>query len=209
MAIQRKLKHVDGLKELDALLDSLVDPKFRGRALRNAGRKAMEPVKTTLESKLPIGDGDEESYKHYESYTGKKGYQSGDLRKGVKLRVSVNSDKDIKVSKSGSVSGKQKSELYTVVTFDNHLAKLANVLEHGRQKRVATTKNGKLFHYYGNKTDMVQRDIGTTAPKNFVSETFAQCETSMVDTFKQELIKSIEKQAKAYARKKKKDNAGT
>lgn len=199
MAIKRNLKHVDGLNELDAMLDSLIDPKFRARALRNAGRKAMKPVKATLESKLPVGGDDPDSYKHYESSYG-KGYQSGDLRKGVKLSVTVNTEKDIKVSKSGSVKDKQKAELYTNLTFKPHLIKLASILEHGRQKRVAKTKMGKVFHFYGHKTDMVMRDIGTTHPRNFVSETFAEHEAQIVERFKQDLTKSITRQAKAMAK---------
>ncbi|WP_347368023.1 hypothetical protein [Vibrio vulnificus] len=204
MAIQRKLKHVEGLDELDKMLDSLVDPKFRGRALRNAAKKTMRPVKETLESKLPDSGQEQHTYKHYESYTGKKGYKSGDLKKGVKLSITTNSDKKIKTSKSGKINGKQLSELHTVLTFDKHLIKLASILEHGRHNRLAKSRK-KVFYYYGNKTDAIQRDIGTTTPKNFVSETFAEHESQIVKTFAKELTKTIERQAKAYQRKLKKE----
>ncbi|ELA9841223.1 hypothetical protein V4F87_003265 [Vibrio parahaemolyticus] len=204
MAIQRKLKHVSGLDDVEKMLDALTDPKFRARALRNAAKKSMQPVKATLQSKLPSGGSDESSYAHYESYTGKKGYKPGDLRNGVKLAIKVNSDKDIKVSKSGKVKDNQRSELYSIVTFDSHVYKLASILENGRSKRVATTKNGKVFHYYGNPTDQVKRDIGTTEPRNFVSSTFAEHEHSITETFKDELTKSIAQQAKRMAKK----NAG-
>lgn len=204
MAIQRNLKHIAGLDEVDKLLDSLVDPKFRGRALRNAGRKAMKPVKETLESKLPVGGDEEDSYKHYQSSYG-TGYSPGDLRKGVKLQITTNSDKDIKVSKSGKIKDKQKSELYANVTFERHLLKLAGILENGRQKRVAKTRNGKVFHAWGKPTDATHRDIGTTAPRNFISETFAQHESSIVEEFKRELELSIKRQVKAYERKQKKN----
>ncbi|EJG0782045.1 hypothetical protein C2F72_RS01355 [Vibrio parahaemolyticus] len=204
MSIKRQLKHIQGLDDVEKMLDGLIDPKFRARAMRNAGRKALQPVKATLESKLPVGGGDEESYKHYESYTGKKGYKSGDLRKGVKIKIKSNSDKEIKVSKSGSVKSDQSAELFAQVTFENHLIKLASILENGRQKRVAKTRNGKVFHYYGKPTDNVQRDIGITAPRNFISETFAEHESKIVENFRDELIKSIQRQAKAYERKKNK-----
>ncbi|EHM6953368.1 hypothetical protein KGV31_002167 [Vibrio parahaemolyticus] len=200
MAIQRTLKHVDGLKELDAMLDSLIDPKFRARALRNAGRNAMRPVRASLESKLPEGKEDIDD-PHYESSYG-KGYKSGDLKKGVRLSVTVNTEKAIKVTKSGNVKDKQRAELYVNLGFKPHLIKLASILENGRQKRAAKTSMGKVFHYYGHKTDMVVRDIGTTAPKHFISSTFAEQESLIVERFKTDLTKSIQRQAKAMAKKK-------
>ncbi|WP_188013166.1 hypothetical protein [Photobacterium damselae] len=199
MAIQRTLKHVDGLKELDALLDSLTDEKFRKAALRNAGRKAMTPVKATLISKIPSSDNQEtpSSYKHYNDGNG---YQSGDLKQGVKLKVKVNTDKKIKLNKNGYAKDNQAGELFVDVTFDNKLYGLAAILEHGRSKREATTKRGNTFHVYGHKTDKVKRDIGTFEGKNFVSETFTEHESDIVNTFKKELTTSIAKQAKKMAK---------
>ncbi|EGR0698862.1 hypothetical protein EX461_24315 [Vibrio parahaemolyticus] len=109
------------------------------------------------------------------------------------------------MSKKGSVNKKQKSELYACVNFEKHLIKLASILENGRQKRVATARNGNVFHYYGKPTDKVKRDIGVTEPRNFLSETFTEHETLMLNTFKTELINSIAKQAKSYERKIKKE----
>ena len=204
MAIQRKYKHIDGLKELDEMLDALIDPKFRARALRAAARKSLQPVKATLESKLPAGGSAEDSYKHYESSKG-KGYKPGDLRKGVRIKIKINTDKNIKVSKSGKINDNQKSELYSNVTFDSHVYKLASILENGRTKRVATTGNGKVFHAWGNPTDQVKRDIGETAPRNFVSSTFAEHETDIAETFKKELTKSIIQQQKKYDKEQKRN----
>ncbi|EPN4965794.1 hypothetical protein BA746_00345 [Vibrio parahaemolyticus] len=197
MAIQRKLKNIQGLDSVEALLDGLTDAKFRERALRNAGRKAMEPVKETLKSKIPVGSSPKSSYRHYQGSSRKQGYTSGDLREGVKLRVNVNTRKKIKVGKGGRVKDNQASELFANVTFDNHVYGLAAILENGRQKRVAKTKNGKVFHAWGKPTDSTHRDIGTTEPKHFVSETYAEHESAIVERFKGELINSIEKQAKA------------
>ncbi|MGF1787097.1 hypothetical protein L4D00_14980 [Photobacterium swingsii] len=202
MASVRKLKTVTGLKEVDALLDSLVDPKFRKNALRAGAKKAMEPVKDTLISKIPDGAGtDDSSYAHYNDG---KGYQSGDLKRGVKLQIKINTDKDIKVKRNGHVKDDQQGELYANVTFKNDVYRLASVLENGRSKRLAKTRNGKVFHAWGNPTDMVQRDIGTTTGKNFVSETFTQHESDITNTFKKELITAIEKQAKKMAKAKSK-----
>ncbi|HDI3263897.1 TPA: hypothetical protein PMC50_002518 [Vibrio cholerae] len=197
MAIQSNKNQVTGLKEVEALLDSLVDPKFRAKALREAGRKAMTPVKQTLISNIPSSSSpDDSSYKHY----GEEGYSSGDLKQGVKLQVIVNSNKDVK-SKNTGLGGKQSAELITNLTFDKHLYKLAGILEHGRTKRIAKTRNGNVFHSYGKPTDSTQRDIGTFEGKHFVSKTFAQCEGKMVADFKRELIQSIQKQSKAMAKK--------
>ncbi|ELH4810069.1 hypothetical protein Q9X96_003102 [Vibrio vulnificus] len=200
MVIQRTLKHVDGLKELDAMLDSLIDPKFRARALRSAGRSAMKPVKATLVANLPSGQEDIDD-PNYESSYG-KGYKSGDLAKGIRLSVTVNTEKDIKVSKKGYIKDKQMAELFVNLGFRPHLIKLASILENGRQKRVAKTSMGKVFHYYGKRTDMVTRDIGTTRPYHMVSRTFAEHEAAIVERFKTDLTKSIKRQAKAMAKKK-------
>lgn len=193
MSINRDLKHVQGLKELDKLLDSLVDPKFRKAALRNAARKAMEPVKESLKSKIPNGDSDQSSYKYYKDG---KGYTSGDLKKGVKLRIKVNTDKKIKVKSNGYAKDGQQAELVADVTFDYKVYGLAKILENGRQRRVATTRNGKVFHAWGKPTDDVKRDIGTFEGKNFVSATYAEQEGLMVDRFKKELTTSIKKQVR-------------
>lgn len=200
MAVSRKLKHIKGLDDVEKLLDGLTDAKFRKNALRNAGRKAMAPVKETLKSKIPSGVSDDSSYKHYQGSSKKEGYTSGDLREGVKLKIAVNTDKKIRTDRNGYAKGNLASELFANVTFDNHVYKLASILENGRTKRTATTRNGKVFHYYGKRTDMVQRDIGTTAPKHFVASTFAECEGTMVQIFKRELIGSIEKQYKAMSK---------
>lgn len=196
MSLNRNLKHVKGLDKLDKMLDSLVDPKFRARALRNAGRKAMNPVKETLKSKIPAGNSDDSSYEHYQGSSKKQGYTSGDLREGVKIKMIVNTEKDIKTGSDGYAKDPMKAEMFANVTFDNHVYKLAAILENGRQRRVATTRNGKVFHSWGNPTDDVKRDIGEFKGKNFVAETYAEHESQMVSRFREDLIKSIRLQAK-------------
>jgi hypothetical protein len=202
MAVQKKLKYVQGLSELDAMLDSLIDPKFRARALRAAGKATLQPVEQVLKSKLPDGGKDHPSYKHY----GQDGYKSGDLKAGTKIALKVNTAKPIKTDKNGNVKKRQKSELYGIVTFQPKLVKLANILEHGRTKRIARTDDGNVFHYYGHKTDKTERDIGTTEPKNFISSTSTECESTMVETFKQNLFASVEKEVKRHERAMKRKN---
>ncbi|WP_270665450.1 MULTISPECIES: hypothetical protein, partial [unclassified Aeromonas] len=45
--------NISGLKELNDLLDSLTEPKFRGRALRNSAAASMESVKQEMINSLP------------------------------------------------------------------------------------------------------------------------------------------------------------
>ncbi|MBY8157102.1 hypothetical protein KW508_03625 [Vibrio fluvialis] len=180
------------------MLDSLVDPKFRARALRNAGRKAMQPVKESLQAKLPEGGKEEDSYKHY----GKDGYKPGDLKAGVIMRATVNSDKAIKTTRSGGIKDKQKSELTIEVTFKSPLYRLAMIMENGRKRSTAKTRDGKVFYAWGRPTDKTERDIGTFKGFHFVSQTFAEEESAIVDRFRKNLIKSIQVQAKKYSKRK-------
>lgn len=202
--MSRQMKHVKGLDALDKMLDSLTDPKFRKAALRSAGRKAMEPVKQALQAKImaDTSTSDESSYKHYQSSAG-EGYQSGDLAKGVKISVTVNTDKAIKLKANGFATDKQGGELFVNVSFKNSVAKLAAILENGRSKRIATTKNSNVFHYFGNPTNQVQRDIGITQGKNYVSNTYAEQEHLIADRFKKEITQSIAIQTKKMEKKKK------
>lgn len=199
----KKLKHVDGLKELDAMLDGLIDPKFRARALRTAARETMKPVETALKSKLPAGGEEKLSYKHY----GADGYSPGDLRNGTKITIRVNSNKAIKQNSSGEIKKNSRNELWASVGFKSHLVKLANILEHGRSRRVASTEDGKVFHVYGNPTDMTERDIGTFDGKGFVLATELECEAKMVNDFKVSLTASVEREARRLnkPRRKKKE----
>ena len=196
MAVQKKLKHVQGLAELDAMLEGLIDPKFRARALRAAGKATLQPVEQVLKSKLPDGGSDHPSYKHY----GQDGYKAGDLKAGTKTMIKVNTAKPIKTDKKGNPRKGQLSELYGIVTFQPKLVKLANILEHGRTRRIARTEDGKVFHYYGHRTDKTERDIGTTEPKNFISSTSTECEPLMVETFRINLLESINKEVKKHER---------
>ncbi|MFL1802338.1 hypothetical protein ACJW8F_13235 [Plesiomonas shigelloides] len=193
--IHRKTKTLSGLDSVERLLDGLTDPKFRARALRSAARKTLTPVKSALQSKLPAGGKEESSYKHY----GVDGYKPGDLRDGVRLQIKVNTNKK-SIASNGRAKKDAQSELVAKVTFHKSVYKLASILENGRQRRIASTKDGNVFHYFGHKTDLVQRDIGTTAPRNFVSETFAESEAQMTSGFASELKQSIAQEAKRLAK---------
>ncbi|CAJ1855491.1 hypothetical protein HLBENOHH_02472 [Aeromonas dhakensis] len=163
-----------GLGNLDKLLDSLTDPKFRAAALRRSAKQAMEPVKQVLESKAPSL-----------------------VKPGVVLQTTVNTNKKMKINR---IKQQDRGELFSQVTFKNDYYGMAMILEHGRSKRLAKTSDGKVFHSWGKATKYVERDIGTTEPKNFVSETATQTEALMVNTFSSALVSEVEKQAKRMNR---------
>ncbi|MFM1687934.1 hypothetical protein ACJ7VZ_05335 [Aeromonas salmonicida] len=162
--------NIRGKRELDQMLDQLTDPKFRAAALRKAAKVTMEPVKNSLITASP-----------------------SELKDGVVIRTTVNTSKDIKTSK---VKENQRSELFSTVTYDNAHYGLAMILEYGRSKRLAKTSDGKVFHSWGKRTKFVERDIGTTAAQNFVSETATAVEHKMKTDFENNLLASIQYQAK-------------
>ncbi|QWL58220.1 hypothetical protein HQ400_07840 [Aeromonas jandaei] len=164
-----------GLEDLNAILDSLTDPKRRAAALRRSAKLAMEPVKRVLESKAPSL-----------------------VKDGVVLKTTVNTNKKMKINR---VRQQDRSELFSQVTFKNDFYGMAMILEHGRSKRLAKTKDGKVFHSWGKATEFVERDIGTTEPKNFVSETATETEAVMIKTFSETLRTEIEKHAKREAKR--------
>lgn len=159
-----------GLGDMNKLLDSLTDPKRRAAALRSSAKKAMQPVKQVLESKAPSL-----------------------VKDGVVLKTTVNTNKKMKIKR---IKQQDRGELFSQVTFTNEYYGMAMILEHGRSKRLAKTSDGKVFHSWGKATKFVERDIGTTEPKNFVSETAAETEALMIKTFSESLVTEVEKQAK-------------
>ena len=165
---------MQGLGDLNTLLDSLTDPKFRAAALRASAKKAMEPVKQVLESKAPSM-----------------------VKAGVTSKTVVNTNKKMKINR---IKEQDRGEIFSQVTFVNEYYGMAMILEHGRSKRLAKTEDGKVFHSWGKATKYVERDIGTTEPKNFVSETATQTEAVMVNTFAESLKTEVEKQFKRMNR---------
>ncbi|MGL6606613.1 hypothetical protein [Aeromonas hydrophila] len=163
-----------GLGDMNKLLDSLTDPKFRAAALRRSAKQAMEPVKQALESKAPSL-----------------------VKPGVVLKTVVNTNKKMKINR---IKQQDRGELFSQVTFTNEYYGMAAILEHGRSKRLAKTRDGKVFYSWGKATKFVERDIGTTEPKNFVSETAAQTELSMINRFSESLVTAVEQQAKRMKR---------
>ncbi|MFQ2602895.1 hypothetical protein ACK30G_08470 [Aeromonas caviae] len=174
----RDSKHIKGLDNLNKLLDSLVDPKFRARALRNAAKQTLAPVKEALQAAAPEM-----------------------LKNDVVIKTTVNTNKKIKIPKSGYIPDKKYNELFAEVTFDMKRGKygtesaygMAMILELGRRNPLArASKEGDGFKVFGKITDEVFRYIGTTQGLYFVERIRHQQEQAMEDNFKKFLLQEVE-----------------
>ncbi|MGU5740151.1 hypothetical protein [Aeromonas caviae] len=174
----RDSKHIKGLDNLNKLLDSLVDPKFRARALRNAAKQTLAPVKEAVQAAAPAL-----------------------IKDDVVIKTTVNTNKKIKIPKSGYIPDKKYNELFAEVTFDMKRGKygtesaygMAMILELGRRNPLArANKEGDGFKVFGKITDEVFRYIGTTQGLYFVERIRHQQEQAMEDNFKKFLLQEVE-----------------
>lgn len=174
----RDSKHIKGLDNLNKLLDSLVDPKFRARALRNAAKQTLAPVKESLQAASPEM-----------------------LKNDVVIKTTVNTNKKIKIPQSGYIPDKKYNELYAEVTFDMKKGKygtesaygMAMILELGRRNPLArASKEGDGFKVFGKVTDEAFRYIGTTKGLYFVERIRHQQALAMEENFKKLLLQEIE-----------------
>ncbi|MFQ2773043.1 hypothetical protein ACK3Y4_20225 [Aeromonas caviae] len=172
----RDSKHIKGLDNLNKLLDSLVDPKFRARALRSAAKQTLAPVKEALKAAAPEM-----------------------LKNDVVIKTTVNTNK-IKIPQSGYIPDKKYNELYAEVTFDMKKGKygsesaygMAMILELGRRNPLARAGKGEGFKVFGKVTDEAFRYIGTTKGLYFVERIRHQQEQAMEENFKKFLLQEIE-----------------
>jgi len=187
----RDNKNIQGLGDLEKLLDSLVDDKFRARALRNTAKGVMEPVKAALQEAMPsvINPND------------------------VVIKTTVNTSKKLKLSKSGNLTDKKSSELYSEVTFNMNKGEygtesaygIAMILELGRRNPLAKIGKGKTFKIYGKVTKETHRYIGSTEGLYFVKRVrFEQADNMLQNAnriLRQEIENEIRKQDKRLNKK--------
>lgn len=181
----RDSRHINGLENLDKLLESLTDPKFRRAALRNSAKVALQPVKKTMEDKAPSV-----------------------LKNDVVVRIRVNTDKKMKIK--GFVKEDKYNELYSQVTFDskrgthgnNSAYGLAMVLNYGRRNPLARVKGDSKFHAWGKPTDETHRYIGTTEGTHFIDTVRFESEPDIEKRFRETLLTEIDKQVKKQDRRK-------
>ncbi|MGY6036643.1 hypothetical protein [Aeromonas sp. AE23HZ002T15] len=180
----RDNKYIQGLDDLEALLDSLQDPKFRARALRNAAKQTMEPVKQELQKVLPSIIKPED----------------------VIIKTTVNTTKKLSIPKSGNVSDKKSSELYTEVTFrmskgdpdygGDSAYGMMMILENGRRESLAKIGKGKTFKVYGKVTAETHRYIGTTQGRYIVKRLRFEEYDKMAADFSKYLTQEIDNEIK-------------
>lgn len=184
-------KNLQGLDDLNKLLDSLKDPKFRARALRNTAKGVMGPVKAALQEALPSVINPDD----------------------VVIKTTVNTTKKITIPKSGNLTDKKSSELYSEVTFKMNKDEYGNesaygiamILELGRRNPLAKIGKGNTFKIYGKVTNETHRYIGSTEGLYFVQRVrFEQADNMLENSnriLKQEIENEIRKQDKRLNKK--------
>ncbi|MGE6115165.1 hypothetical protein ACLHZU_03630 [Aeromonas salmonicida] len=174
---------LEGLDDLNKLLDSLTDPKFRARALRNAVKPVMEEVKQDMISAKP------ESIKDSD----------------VVIKTKVNTGKAEKNgSKQGFIKSDKFNELYSEVTFKTKRGEygeesaygMATILNYGRNNPLARVRGDSKFHSFGKPTEESHRYIGVTQGLFFVEKVRFQNENKIAEDFGKRLLDEVEKEIK-------------
>jgi len=162
-----------GLDDLNKLLESITDPKFRAKALRAAVKPVMEDVKQAMEQAAPEI-----------------------IKPGVIIKTTVNTGKEIKVSKSGKIADKKSSELYSEVTFRTKKGVIATILNYGRKNPLAKIGKNTKFYSFGKPTDQTHRLIGVTRPLYFIDKVRFEKEKEVEEKFSDNLLNEIQKEIK-------------
>ncbi|EQB2600687.1 hypothetical protein ACYHQE_004373 [Aeromonas salmonicida] len=182
-----KNKHIQGLDNLNSVLDSLVNPKFRKAALRNAAKRSMEPAKSIMEANAPAL-----------------------IKNDVVIKTKVNTDRVKSMKIKGFIKEDKYNELYSEVTFDMKKGKhgkesafgMAMVFNYGRRNPLAKVKGDSKFFAFGNPTEEPYRYIGATEGNHFVDKVRFESEPIVEAIFTKVLLEEIEKQAKKQDKQK-------
>lgn len=175
--------NINGLDNLDRLLESLTETKFRRAALRNSAKVALQPVKRAMEDGAPSA-----------------------LKNDVVVKIRINTDKKMKIK--GFVKDDKYNELYSQVTFNgrkgthgnNSAYGLAMIINYGRRNPLARVRGDSKFHAWGRPTDESHRYIGTTEGTHFVDSVRFESEPGIEKRFKNALLDEIDKQIKKQDR---------
>ena len=185
----RDNKNLKGLDDLNKLLDSLQDKKFRARALRNAGKQALEPVKQAMQEAVPDV-----------------------LKEHVQVKIKVNTNKTPKVGKGGYIKDDQYNELYGRVTFSTKKGLfgkespygMAVILNYGRRNPLARIGKDTKFHAFGKETQEIFRNIGTTEPLSFSEKVQFETEDTLAKNFGDVLLKEVQNEIRKQDKRNKK-----
>ncbi|HHW4399880.1 TPA: hypothetical protein ACUNCG_000420 [Aeromonas hydrophila] len=183
-------KNIKGLDDLNRLLDSITDDKFRARALRNTAKKAMQPVKSAVEAAAPAI-----------------------LKGDVVIRTTVNTTKKTKIPNNGKwISDKKYNELYSEVSFKTNKTEefggesaygMAMILEFGRRNPLSKIGRGNTFKVFGKVTDEVFRYIGTTQGLYFVERVRVQTAEQLLNDAERILREEIENEIRKQDKRRK------
>jgi hypothetical protein len=168
----RKNAVISGVKELNAALDSITDPKFRKRALVSAGKKIMQPVLMMAISNAPTL---KVSPKNPDGITG------GELKSDIKMRTSF---KASPVTKSGKMA--KGSELTISVSTGKLTSDYALSVEYGREELSIVRTNA-----FGRDTQPFMGTVPKIDPNPFMLPALKSIEGTVEADFGRELFKSI------------------
>ncbi|UNU29665.1 hypothetical protein [Aeromonas hydrophila] len=184
--------NISGLKELNDLLDSLTEPKFRTRALRNSAKSSMNSVKQEMVNSLP----------------------SNMKADDVVIKTKVNTDKKMGKVKQGFVQEDKYSELYTEVTFrmkkgeygEESAYGMAHIMNYGRRNPLARVRGQSKFYSFGKPTEETHRYIGVTEGLHFVEKVRFNTEETLRADFERNLEQELQTQIKKQDKYRKRKN---
>lgn len=174
---------VQGLKELNDLLDSLTDPKFRTAALRATAKKVMQHPKKVMEDNAP-----------------------SELKNEVVIKTKINKIKPGSKIKKGYIKADKFNELYSEVTFSYKKGThgkesafgLAMIHNYGRRNPLAKVTGDSQFHVFGKPTNEHIRYIGNTKGTDFVDKVRFETEPQIREDFEKAFLEEVEKQVKRH-----------
>ncbi|NEX74800.1 hypothetical protein [Aeromonas rivipollensis] len=180
-----KNTNVQGLKELNDLLDSLTDPKFRKAALRATAKRVMTPVKSTMIENAP-----------------------SEIKNDVVIKTKVNTNNKKLGNIKGFIKEDKFNELYSEVTFsykkgthgDESAYGMAMIYNYGRRNPLAKVSGDSKFHVFGNPTNEHLRYIGKTPGTYFVDKVRFEAEPKIRSDFEKYFLEEVEKQIKKHDR---------
>lgn len=185
MAVGSWVKYkTKGFKELSKALDGLTEPKFRSQALRVAGRKAMQPTLSKLKAAAPV-------VKQPSKLP--KTARVGQLRDG--LRLTVRAPVQPRISKRGTVTKATKRELSASIYTGTESSSFAIVSEYGRKEHTVVR-----YSAFGRPVLAFEQKLPMLEPRPWMRTTFDSDKANIVDRFRQELGKSIERKIRQQAR---------
>lgn len=170
---------VKGFKELNQMLESLTDNKFRKAALKEAAQNAMKPVLFDAKANAPTLEISEKN---------PSGVVAGQLKNDIKMKTRYIADPNSIISKSGKLK-KNSSEITVSVETGRATKDYAAVVEFGRPEKIAIRSE-----VFGRKTKEFEAIVPKVTPRPYLQPAFYKHSDKMADKFGKHMYKSIQKQ---------------